>query len=84
MRITNPLTFEYEHPNFNGQKLKVSLNQNPVINQFLELKAEMGNKTASCDLQFQDNGTIIIRNHVDPAGIFRFLLVDHSGTLFSN
>jgi len=76
MKLANPQTFEYEHPNFNGQSVKVALNQDPVIGGFLSLTASGVNGASGyAQLQFQDNGTVVIRIDEDPSNLFTALVL---------
>lgn len=76
MKLANPQEFEFTHPNFNGQSVKVSLNQSAEIGGFLELKATgVNGATGYAQLQFQDNGTVVVRIDEDPSNLFTALVV---------
>ena len=82
MRLKNPLTFEFSHPNFGAGKTEVSLNQNETIGGYLDLdvKAPDG-RMGTATIQCQDNGNVVIRVHLSPENPIHVLIVDGGGTL---
>lgn len=82
MRLSNPQTFEYSHPNFQGQKVTVSLNDDPSNETalLLETTAPNGLK-GSAILQMQDNGQVVIRVHLGQSNTFHVLILDDGGIL---
>lgn len=83
MKLKNPQTFSYEHQNFNGQTVDVALNQNPVIGGFLDLSVGAPNgRSGVAQLQFKDNGNVVIRVHLGPMNPIHVLVLDDSGVIF--
>lgn len=83
MKIKNPLTFSFEHPNFGGQTVDVSLNQAANVSAILTLDVDsINNLIGSAQLQFADNGNVVLRVHLNPTNPIHVLILDDSGILF--
>lgn len=81
--LANPQAWTYTHPNFAPQTVEVSLNGNPNVNGFLDLVVTGPNGgTGYAQLQFQGNGTVVLRIHDDPSNLIKPLIVDFGGQVY--
>lgn len=83
MKLSNPQTFAYKHPNFGGNVTTANLNQNEVIGGFLDLTiVAPDGRTGVAQLQFQDNGNVVVRVHVSPSNPIKPLIIDDGGQVY--
>jgi hypothetical protein len=83
MKLLNPLTFAYNHPNFGQGNIETSLNDvgTDEATLTLDVKAPDG-RAGSAQVQMQDNGDVVIRVHRSPQNPIRVLVVGDAGILF--
>lgn len=81
MRVKNPLTFLYQHPNFGTGATEASLNDSPTDESILhlEIKAPDG-RAGVANLEFQDNGNVVVRVALGSNSPIHVKVVDSSGT----
>lgn len=83
MKLKNPLTFSYSHPNFAPLTTDCSLNQNDVIGGFLDLTVVAPDgRVGVAQLQFQGNGNVIVRIHESAANPIKALVLTDGGQVY--
>lgn len=83
MKLKNPQTFSYSHPNFGSATTDASLNQNEVIGGFLDFTVVSADgRVGVAQVQFQDNGDVIFRVHASPSNPIKVLVVDDMGQVY--
>lgn len=83
MKLKNPQTFAFSHPNFNGGYVEASLNQNEVIGGFLDLTiVDHNGRVGTAQLQFQDNGDVVVRIHESASNPLRALVLNDGGQVY--
>lgn len=83
MELKNPQTWKYGHANFGTNHTEVNLQDVPTDEGtlLLEVCAPDGRK-GSAQVQFQDNGNVILRVHLDPSNPIKVLIVGPGGIEF--
>lgn len=85
IKLSNPQEWRYNHPNFPEPNpgTRVSLQDVPSDEATLTLDVtDPSNNKGGGQIQFQDNGRVVLRVHLDPANPVDLLIVDHTGVLF--
>jgi hypothetical protein len=82
MELKNPQTWQYGHANFGANKTEVHIQDVPTdeATLLLNVKAPDG-RLGSAQIQFQNNGNVVLRVHLDPANPIHVLIVNGSGIL---
>ena len=84
MRIENPTTLS--HPNGDGLPISASLNLDPTVPSFGQLEVRSHGSggaefNGEAQLQFQANGTVVLRVHLSAANPIHVLILDDTGVI---
>lgn len=83
MKLKNPQTFSYSHPNFGANTTDCSLNQNEVIGGFLDLTVVAPDgRVGVAQIQFKDTGNVVVRIHENAANPIKALVLTDGGQVY--